>query len=207
MEYKSLLIALSNFSKSIATNQSFDKKNINQIIAAINTWRKTCRNNPVIKCKTGEVYRIEFGLAYKPELAFEHRGIIIGKKDNLYYVVPITTVNEKIHNNPYHIDNPTGDIRYFLLKAFECDFLDHDSVIKCNDIKTVSYLRIKQKVGSIPNPLLYAIKRVTLKNVFPTIDYDYNVLKDENKKLKAEIDALKSEINDIANYYADSKSL
>lgn len=192
MEYKNLLIALSNFSKSLATNVSYDKKNINQITASVNAWKKAYKNSPVIKYKIGDVYKIEFGLAYKPELAFEHRGIIIGKKDNLYYVVPITTLNSKIHINSYHpTDNRTGNRKYFLMKAYDNDFLDHDSVIKCNDIKTVSYLRINRKVGSISDELLQEITYITFKNIFPTIDYKYNNLMNENIKIKKEIAEIK----------------
>ncbi len=198
MEYKNLLIALSNFSKSIATNSSFDKKNIDQITTSINSWKNSHRKTIIYKYKIGKVYKIDFGLAYKPELAYEHMGIIISKKDNLYYVVPITTLNKEIYKNPYHyMDNPQGNSRYFLLKSSECDFLDHDSIAKCNDVKTVSYLRIKKEVGIISNTLLQEIIKMTFNNIFPTISYNYNLLIEENKKLNNEIDLLKLKIEHI----------
>lgn len=208
MEYKQLLIALSNFSKAIATNKNFDKKNINQIITSINSWRNSFKTPRISKYKVGDIHRIEFGLAYKPEMAFEHRAIIIGKKDSLYYVVPITSKNPTIHKNPYHpIHNIDGDTKYFLLKASEYNFLDHDSVIKCNNIKTVSYLRVKTKVGHIDPNLLNAVKNITFKNTFPTIDYDYNKLIEENKMLKIQIDTLKSEMNCDTSHQKEPISL
>ena len=41
-------------------------------------------------------------MAYEPEMGFEHRAVILGKSDKLYYVVPITTYNK---NNPTLISN------------------------------------------------------------------------------------------------------
>lgn len=74
MEYKNLIIAVSNFAKFVVNYSHFDKKNINQIISSINGWRISYDKKKVISHKIGEVCVIDFGLSYQPEIAFEHRG-------------------------------------------------------------------------------------------------------------------------------------
>lgn len=39
--------------------------------------------------KKGEIYQFEFGKNYKPEMSYEHRGLVIGVKQKLLYVLPI----------------------------------------------------------------------------------------------------------------------
>lgn len=159
-------------------------KNINQLITSINNWRCSYNNHkPIKKYKIKNVYKIDFGLAYQPEMAFEHRGIVLGKKDNLYYVVPITTLNTGIHSDAYHPkDNLNGNQKYYLLKELEYEFLDHTSVVKCNDIKTVSYLRFKKFLGTIRDDIFEEILSVTFRNIFPTIDYNQKKLQRTKKK-------------------------
>lgn len=143
----------------------------------------------------GNIYKIEFGLAYEPEMGFEHRAVILGKSNNLYYVVPITTynANNPLYSNAYHlIDNPNGNKRYYLIKQSEYpQFLDHDSVIKCNDIKTVSYKRfLGQKMGSIKGKTLESLLTLVYQNIFPTIDYQ---TKQQLQSLKNKVQELEKE--------------
>lgn len=52
--------------------------------------------------------------------------------------------------NVYHpIDNPNSRSDLYLLKNSECPFIQHDSVLKLNDLRTLSVNRIlyKQKMG------------------------------------------------------------
>jgi len=65
------------------------------------------------KFNKGEIYQFEFGRNYFPEMSFEHRGLIIGVRDKLLYVLPICSYNnnEKSHKNAYHpVDNPDKKI-------------------------------------------------------------------------------------------------
>lgn len=39
--------------------------------------------------KKGEIYQFEFGKNYIPEMSYEHRGLVIGVRQNLLYVLPI----------------------------------------------------------------------------------------------------------------------
>lgn len=192
MEFSRLLTAIANFMKVFTTPNKYDEKNINQIVNSITRWTNSHKKHKLYTYKTKDVYKIEFGLAYEPEMAFEHRGIVLGKKNNLYYVVPITTYNIKTYPNVYHpIDFPSGDIRFYLLKRDEySDFLTHDSVVKCNDIKTVSYKRFsKTKLGNIKDDDFKYILNNAHKLVFPTIDY----------KLNQEIQNYKYQVNELTN--------
>lgn len=192
MEYKRLIIALSNFSKFFSTTQKYDTKNINQINNAITKWTNSHKNIKKNNYKAGDIYKVEFGLAYEPEMGFEHRAVILGKSNSLYYVVPITTynVNNPLYSNVYHsIDNPNGDKKYYLIKQSEYpQFLDHDSIIKCNDIKTVSYKRfLGQKMGYIKGKNFENLLTIVYQNIFPTIDY----------QTKQRIQTLKSKIQEL----------
>ena len=102
--------------------------------------------------KKGEIYQFEFGKNYKPEMSYEHRGLVIGVKQKLLYVLPIFSYDPAKHPDVYHhIDNPASKSDMFLLKASEFSFINHDSVLKLNDIRTVSINRIlyQQKAVSL----------------------------------------------------------
>lgn len=192
MVYKRLIINISNFFKQFGTNDNYTEKELNQINGAISKWTSSKKSSTIPKFKKGDVYRIEFGLAYEPELAYEHRGIIVGKRNNLYYVLPITTYNPRKHIHVYHPnDFPNGAKEYYLLKQSEHpNLLDHDSVVKCYDLKTVSYKRFIRKVGYIALPYVQEVIRCAYKNIFPEIDYNTN---QQINKLKKEIETIAKE--------------
>ncbi len=55
--------------------------------------KKAFRYRPV---KKGEIYQFEFGKNYIPEMSYEHRGLIIGVKQKLLYVL---IYSPTIHTN------------------------------------------------------------------------------------------------------------
>lgn len=149
--------------------------------------------------KKGSVYQFDFGKNYVPEMSYEHRGLVIGVSGKLLYVLPICSYNssKKDHANAYHpIDNPRSKSNYYLLKQTECSFLTHDSVIKLNDIRTVSISRIKYKQdnGYInPDSDTYKeIEEIVFSKYFYKYFYERKQLLEENKKLNTEIDMLKT---------------
>ena len=94
------------------------------------------------------IYQFEIGKKYIPEMSYEHRGLVIGVSGKLLYVLPICSYNAKYadHRNAYHpVHNPTSKSHFFLLKSSEFAFLKHDSVLKLNDIRSVSFSRIKYR--------------------------------------------------------------
>ena len=47
------------------------------------------------KIKKGEIYQFEFGKNFTPEMSYEHRGLVIGVKKKLLYVLPIFSYDPK----------------------------------------------------------------------------------------------------------------
>lgn len=162
--------------------------------------------------KKGEVYQFEFGKNYIPEMSYEHRGLVIGSKQRLLYVLPIFTYLPSKHTDVYHpVDYPTSKSDLFLLKSSEFSFILHDSVLKLNDIRTVSTKRILyQHKGRIDtsSETYKKIESLTLQKYFPSFFYDYeqnkeklislaeqvSILKNENDNLKYEIEKLKAKL-------------
>lgn len=113
-------------------------------------------------------------------MSYEHRGLVIGVKQKLLYVLPIFSYDPAKHPDVYHpTDNPTSKSDMFLLKSSEFSFINHDSVLKLNDIRTVSINRILyQHKGtiSLASDTYKQIEQLVLQKYFPNFCYDYNQL-------------------------------
>lgn len=170
--------------------------------------------------KKGEIYQFEFGKNYIPEMSYEHRGIVIGVKQKMLYVLPIFSYNPHKHLDVYHpIDYPNSTSDMFLLKSSEFLFISHDSVLKLNDIRTVSVNRILyQHRGRIsPSSDTYKqIEKLVIQKYFSSFYHDFeqnvriitslseqlkeakekqDLLKAENEKMKIELETLKGQIS------------
>ncbi|RHU90722.1 hypothetical protein DXC27_00420 [Ruminococcus sp. OM08-7] len=124
------------------------------------------------------------------------------------------------HPDVYHpTDNPASKSDMFLLKSSEFSFINHDSVLKLNDIRTVSINRILyQQNGMIPlaSDTYKQIEQLVLQKYFPSFYYDYNQLQQkmfsqeerlkendtvlneltsENEELKRQIAALQKQLS------------
>ncbi len=172
--------------------------------------KKSFQHRPV---KKGEIYQFEFGKNYIPEMSYEHRGLIIGVKQKLLYVLPIFSYDPCKHTEVYHpVDFPTSKSDMFLLKSSEFSFISHDSILKLNDIRTVSINRILyQQSGRIdPSSDTYKeIESLVLRKYFPSFIHDFenskktldslndqvSTLTEDKKKLEADIEKLKSELD------------
>lgn len=165
--------------------------------------------------KKGEIYQFEFGKNFQPKMSYEHRGLVIGVKQKLLYVLPIFSYNPVKHSDVYHpVDSPTSKSDMYLLKSSEFSFISHDSVLKLNDIRTVSVNRILyQQNGVIPpsSDTYKNIEQLALQKYFPSFLYDYRqmeqkaseletALKENEKSLKAltsENEELKRQIAEL----------
>lgn len=168
--------------------------------------------------KKGEIYQFEFGKNYIPEMSYEHRGLVIGVKQKLLYVLPIFSYDPLKYPDVYHpVDHPDSKSDMFLLKASEFSFITHDSVLKLNDIRTASVNRILyQQSGRIPpsSDTYRQIEKLVLQKYFPGFYHDFeqnlqtaaslneqlkeaadhnNVLEAENERLKAELESLQNQ--------------
>ena len=144
-------------------------------------------------------------------MSYEHRGLVIGVKQKLLYILPIFSYAPLKHPDVCHpTDHPDSKSNLFLLKASKFSFITHDSVLKLNDIRTASINRILyQQDGRIPpsSDTYKQIEKLVLQKYFPSFYHDYeqnlqttaslneqlieaadhnNILEAENKRLKAE---------------------
>lgn len=111
----------------------------------------------------------------------------------------------------------------FLLKSSDFSFINHDSVLKLNDIRTVSVNRILyQQPGVIPlsSDTYKIIEKLVLQKYFPNFIYEYTQieqklfvsesilrekeealksLSSENEELKRQIENLNKKLANIDN--------
>ncbi len=183
---------------------------------------KQYRHAPV---KKGEIYQFEFGKNFHPEMSYEHRGLVIGIKQKLLYVLPIFSYNSFKHTDVYHpLDFPNSKSDMYLLKSSDFSFINHDSILKLNDIRTVSVNRILyQHKGTIPlsSDTYKNIEKLVLQKYFPSFMYDYTETKakisdseatlrekekelaaitSENEKLKKQIAELNKKLLSIESH-------
>lgn len=196
---------MEKYIKSITAlnNATLNNKNSDDIERCAESdifWAQN-KNKPLLerKIKKGNIYQFEFGKNYVPEMSYEHRGLVIGISGKLLYVLPICSCNssKSEHVSAYHpIDNPNTKSNYYLLKQSEHPFLTHNSVLKLNDIRTVSIARIKYKQDNgYLDPLsdtYKEIEKIVFSKYFYKYSYDYNQLIEENNKLNEELAKLKT---------------
>ena len=154
--------------------------------------------------KKGEIYQLEFGKNYVPEMSYEHRGLVIGVKKKLLYVLPIFSYSPAKHPDVYHpVDFPNSKSDLFLLKSQDFSFLKHNSVLKLNDIRTVSINRILyQHTGrmDLNSDTYKQIEFLALQKYFPEVHHKLTqkeiavtALNEDKKKLAEENAALTEE--------------
>lgn len=102
----------------------------------------------------------------------------------------------------YHpIDNNKSKSDLYLLKSSDYLFIQHDSVLKLNDIRTISINRIlyQQKDGRIDiESLEYkVIEELVLNKYFPSFLYEFKNCISDKQQLEAEICRQKQEITDL----------
>ena len=154
------------------------------------------------KVRKGEIYQFEFGKNFIPEMSYEHRGLVIGVNKKLLYVLPIFSYNPQKHQDVYHpIDNNNSKSDLYLLKSSDYLFIQHDSVMKLNDIRTISINRIlyQQKDGRIDiESLEYkAIEELVLNKYFPGFLYEFKNCILDKEQLEAELCKQKQEITEL----------
>ena len=156
--------------------------------------------------KKGDIYQFEFGKNYIPEMSYEHRGLVIGVKQKLLYILPIFSYDPNKHPDVFHpSDHPESKSDLFLLKGGEFSFITHDSVLKLNDIRTVSINRILyQQQGRIDlsSDTYKQIEKLVLQKYFPGFYHDYmqgcqtiDSLKEQLKEVTKKMESLEIENN------------
>lgn len=175
-------------------------------------WAKHKDGSASIKnIHKGDIYQFEFGKNYVPEMSYEHRGIVIGTSQKLLYVLPIYSYKPTAFKTPplHIIDNPNGNSDFYIMKQTEYPFLKHDSVIKLNDIRTVSIARIKysHNASISPNSDTYKfIENCVFRRYFPSVSFEHDKLKGDyenavrqSKSDDEQIKALQKQVEDLTS--------
>lgn len=209
-KYIKSITALNSLTLSTGNKDEVDRYAESDIFWAVNKCNRLLNR----QVKRGNIYQFEFGKNFVPEMSYEHRGLVIGSSGKLLYVLPICSYNEKNpdHKNAYHpTDNPTSKSNYFLLKGSEYAFLKRDSVLKLNDIRTVSVARIKYKQGNgyiDPTSDTYkAIERIVFTKYFSDYSFHYDRLNSENANLTEQLNEMKSKYEAAEEKIASMKEM
>ncbi len=157
----------------------------------------------------GDIFQFEFGKNYVPEMSYEHRGLIIGMSRKLLYVLPIYSYKAASHKTPpLHItDNPAGKSEFYLLKQSEFPFLKHDSVVKLNDIRTVSDARIKyaHHASIPPDSAVYQfIETNVFRRYFPSVSFAYTKLQEEHQNLLRQYEETAAQLEELKKRLAEN---
>ena len=157
---------------------NLENKEIERAARADCRWADNIEKNfQKRQIKKGEIYQFEFGKNYVPEMSYEHRGMVIGVHKKLLYVLPIFSYDPIKYPDVFHpVDNNQSKSDFYLLKSEEYAFIQHDSVMKLNDIRTVSINRIlyQQRNGrmDINSDTYKAIEELVIRKYFPGFLYD-----------------------------------
>lgn len=148
--------------------------------------------------KKGEIYQFDFGKNFVPEMSYEHRGVVIGRRKQLLYVLPIFSYKPDIHADAYHpVSNNQSISDFYLLKSDEFKFINHDSVIKLNDLRSVSINRILYSHDArfdIHGDAFKNIEHMTIQKHFASFYREYEDLLKERNQLKEDVTKLQDEI-------------
>ena len=198
-----------NKTNEIIIANSFTSNELDRFSASDFRWAdnrtKQFRHRQV---KKGEIYQFEFGKNYKPEMSYEHRGLVIGVKQKLLYVL-IFSYDPAKHPDVYHpTDNPASKSDMFLLKSSEFSFINHDSVLKLNDIRTVSINRILYQQNGMISPgsdTYKQIEQLVLQKYFPSFYYDYNQLQQKTVSQEEQLRKKNTVLNEVTSENGELK--
>lgn len=200
-------------------NNAFNEDELRRFSKSDSRWvGNRGKNYQTRKIKKGEIYQFEFGKNYSPEMSYEHRGLVIGVKNKLLYVLPIYSYNPQKHTNVYHpVDHPDSKSDIYLLKNGEFPWINHDSILKLNDIRTVSVNRILYQHKGVMDPAsdtYKGIEALVLKKYFAEFYFEFEndkkaieSLKKDNAKLEEEKKTLQDEIKRLKTEFEEKKKV
>lgn len=134
------------------------------------------------KVAFGQVCTIDYGKTYKGEIGYIHPGLCIGKKDDKYLIVPMTT-GKDWRDTCYHpINNPNRTKEH--RQSCVNEGFEKDGVLLINDSKFMSGGRILELHETISAKILEEIQMQLLYIMFPDIYRIYYKDKDKITRLE-----------------------
>jgi hypothetical protein len=88
---------------SLILKGRIDSAEVNSFAQADRRWanHRGNRKGNFSPVKKGEIYQFEFGKNYIPEMSYEHRGMVIGIRRKLLYVLPVFSLPYEISKQPF----------------------------------------------------------------------------------------------------------
>ena len=127
--------------------------------------------------KVGDIFNIDFGINYEPEMSYNHPGLILEEVGDLVLAVPTSTSTKKLQNAYHHTKNKNGNWYYY--EVDKSDGFAERCVLILGNVCTISKGRLLEKKGHLTcdisdeNSLYREIRNIMLQHLFSK---EYNKL-------------------------------
>lgn len=155
------------------------------------------------KLTKGQVCRVDFGKTYNIENAFIHYALFMGKYDNKFLVIPMTTSSDEVCKAFHPIDRPDGEYRLRLAKPDEG--FSKQAALYMNDAKFISPGRVISDNEIIKPNIHEEIEIHLIKVMFPA--YYANVIETLKKQNDDLIIKNKELMDKLAEYTKVEKDI
>ncbi len=172
------------------------------ILVAESNWMKRNHFSKYMPNKTapkkvqfGQVCTVDYGKTYKGEIGYVHPALCVGKKDDKYLIIPMTTGKTWRHECYHPIINPnmTKENR----QSCATEGFEKDGVLLISDAKFVSGGRILALHEIIPNNVLVEIQEQLFYIAFPDFHKQLNKTTEKNTSLQNKIENMERQIENL----------
>ena len=138
--------------------------------------------------QVGDIFNIDFGINYEPEMSYNHPGLILEEVGDLVLVIPSSTSSTKLSNAYHPVKNKNGYWYYY--EVDKSDGFAERCVLILGNVCTISKGRLLEKKGHLTcdiadeNSLYRNIRNIMMQHLFAK---EYN-------KLTAKITELEKQI-------------
>lgn len=147
------------------------------------------------KVQMGQVCIVDYGKTYKGEIGYIHPGLCIGKKENKYLVIPMTT-GKNWRSTCYHPTNNPEQTKQYRQSCVSEGF-SKDGVLLMSDMKFISGGRIFDLLEVINATALKSIQMQAMGIAFPNWVNSYNELQLKYEKMGKQLENAKKQINNL----------
>lgn len=195
MDIKFISRAIEKFINSINNANNDEAEKIGTSITNWGFKREAAYFGNENDLKKGQIIYTDFGLNYKPEMAYNHPSIIIKVKNHMCTVHPCTSNPSKVSKAYHPVFNPKGSKSYYLLKAGEGGLL-RDTAVILGQIHTVSVGKIIQiyDTRGLESAVFADICKESFKINYEYQHHQMEKLKKENSLLKMQIYAKRNKV-------------
>lgn len=125
-----------------------------------------CKEN----IQVGDIFNIDFGINYEPEMSYNHPGLILEEVGDLVLVIPSSTSSTKLSNAYHPVKNKNGYWYYY--EVDKCDGFAERCVLILGNVCTISKGRLLEKKGHLTcdmineNSLYRNIRNIMMQHLF-----------------------------------------